>query len=71
MKYVVLQMLLITIVQEIELIYIILYLQKKTLTFCNVIILIKSDVNKHKKDSYYNIFFEKGWYQDQSKTPNF
>ena len=64
-------MLLITIVQEIELIYIILYLQKKTLTFCNVIILIKSDVNKHKKDSYYNIFFEKGWYQDQSKTPNF
>ena len=71
MKYVVLQIRLITILQEIELSHIILYLQKKTLTFRYVIILIKSVVTKHENDSYYNIFFEKGWYQDQFKTPYF
>ena len=56
MKKVVLQIVLVIILQESELIHIILYLQKKTLNFHNVIILIKSVVNKNKNDYYYNIF---------------
>ena len=38
---------------------------KKILTFDNVIILIKSVVNKNKNKYYYNIFFEKGSYKDK------
>ena len=34
---------------------------EKTLTFHNVIILIKSFVNKNKNNYYYNIFLEKGF----------
>ena len=35
---------------------------EKILTFDNVIILIKSVVNKNKNNYYYNIFLEKGLY---------
>ena len=40
----------------------------KILTFHNVIILIKSVVNKNKNNYYYNIFLEKGSYKDKSNT---
>ena len=56
---------LIIILQESELIHIILYLQKKALTFHNVIRLIKSIVNKNKNSVYHNIFLEKGSYEDK------
>ena len=36
---------------------------KKIFTFYNIIILIKSVVNKNKNKYYYNIFLEKGWYK--------
>ena len=42
----------------------------KILTFHNVIILIKSVVNKN-KNNYYNIFLEKGPYKDTSNTRYF
>ena len=35
------------------------------LTFHNVIILIKSVVNKNENKYYYNIFFEKSSYKDK------
>ena len=35
------------------------------LTFHNVIILIKSVVNKNENKYYYNIFLEKGSYKDK------
>ena len=35
------------------------------MTFQNVIILIKSVVNKNKNKYYYNIFLEKGSYKDK------
>ena len=38
---------------------------KKLLTFHNVIILIKSVVNKNKNKYCYNIFLEKGLYKDE------
>ena len=38
---------------------------KKILTFHNVLILIKSVINKSKNKSYYNIFLEKGFYKDK------
>ena len=38
------------------------------LSFHNVIIVIKSVVNKNKKTHYYNIFLEKGSYKDKSNT---
>ena len=38
----------------------------KTLTFHNVIILIKSVFNKNKSHYQYNIFLEKGSYQNKS-----
>ena len=38
---------------------------KKILTFHNVIILIKSVVNKNRNKYYYNIFQEKGSYKDK------
>ena len=38
---------------------------KKILTFHNVIILIKSVVNKNKNKYYYHIFLEKGLYKDK------
>ena len=37
---------------------------EKILTFHNVIIYIKSVVNKNKNYYYYNIFLEKGLYKD-------
>ena len=40
---------------------------EKRLTFHNVIILIKSVVNKNKNEYYYNIFLEKGLYKDKSE----
>ena len=40
---------------------------EKILTFYNVIILIKSVVNKNKNEYFYNIFLEKGMYKDKSK----
>ena len=54
-----------------ELACIILYLLKKILTFYNVIILIKSVVNKNKNEHYYNIFLEKGSYKDQLNAEYF
>ena len=39
---------------------------EKILTFHNVIILIKSVVNKNKNEYYYNIFLQKGLYKDKS-----
>ena len=38
---------------------------KKILTFHNVIISIKSVVNKNKKKYYYNMFLEKGLFKDK------
>ena len=38
---------------------------KNMLTFHNVIILIKSVVNKNENKYYYNIFLEKGSYKDK------
>ena len=44
---------------------------EKILTFHNVIILIKSVVNKNKNEYYYNIFLEKGSHKDKSDTQYF
>ena len=41
---------------------------EKILTFHNVMILIKSVVEKNKNDYYYNIFLEKGSYKNKSNT---
>ena len=41
---------------------------EKISTFHNVIILIKSVVNKNKKQHYHNIFLEKVLYKDKSYT---
>ena len=41
---------------------------QKILTFHNVIILIKSAVNKNKNKNYYNILLEKGLYEDKSNA---
>ena len=41
---------------------------EKTLDFHNVIILLKSAFNKDKNNYYYNIFLEKGSYEDKSNT---
>ena len=49
----------------------ILYLLKKILTSHNVIILIKSVVNRNGNEYYYNIFLEKGSYKDKSNPGNF
>ena len=43
---------------------------EKKLTFYNVILLIKSAVNKE-KINYYNIILEKGLYKDKSSTEYF
>ena len=44
---------------------------EKILTFHDVIMLIKSVVNKNKNNYYYNIFLEKGLYKDKSNTEYF
>ena len=46
---------------------------EKTLTsfFHNIVILIKSVVNRNKNEYYYNIFLEKGLYKDKSSTKYF
>ena len=44
---------------------------EKILTFHNVIILIKSVVDKNKDECYYNIFLEKGSCKDKSDTQYF
>ena len=46
-------------------------LVERILTFHDVIILIKSVVNNHKNNYYYNIFLEKGFYKDKSNTECF
>ena len=38
-------------------------LLEKTITLCNVIILVKSIWNKDKNNYYYNIFLEKATYE--------
>ena len=43
----------------------------KIFTFHNVIILIKSVVNRKKNEYYYNIFLEKGSYENKSNTEYF
>ena len=69
MKKVVLQILWIIILQESEP-YNSLP-KEKILTFHNVIILIKSFVNRNKNEYYYNIFLEKGSYKIKSNTRYF
>ena len=44
---------------------------EKILAFYDLIILIKSVVNKSKIEYYYNIFLEKGSYKDKSDTRHF
>ena len=44
---------------------------EKILTFHNVLIPIKSAVNKKKNEYYHNIFLEKGSYKDKSNTEYF
>ena len=44
---------------------------EKILTFHNVIILIKSVVNKNRNEYIYNTFLEKGLYKDKSNTQYF
>ena len=44
---------------------------EKILTFHNVIILIKSVVNKNENNYYYNIFLEKRLYKDKFNTQYF
>ena len=44
---------------------------QKVLTFHNVVILIKSVVNKNKNEYYYNIFLEKGLNNDKPNTQIF
>ena len=44
---------------------------EKKLTFHNVIILIKSVVDKNNNEYYYHIFLEKGSYKDKSNTEYF
>ena len=44
---------------------------ERILTFHDVIILIKSVVNNHKNNYYYNIFLEKGLCKDKSNTECF
>ena len=44
---------------------------EKILTFHNMIILIKSVLNKNRNEYYYNIFLEKGSYKDKSDTRYF
>ena len=41
---------------------------EKILTFHNVMILIKSVIDKNKSNYYYNIFLEKGLYKDKCNT---
>ena len=41
---------------------------EKIIYFHNVVILIKSVVNKNKNNYYFNIFLEKSFYQDESNT---
>ena len=44
---------------------------EKILTFHNVIILIKSVINKYKNHYNYNIYLEKGSYKDRSNAEYF
>ena len=44
---------------------------EKILTFRNLIILIKSVINKNKNEYYSNIILEKGLYKDKSNTKYF
>ena len=44
---------------------------EKILIFHNVIILIKSVVNKNKNNYYYNTYLEKGSYKDKSNKQYF
>ena len=44
---------------------------EKAVTFHNVIILIKSVVNKNENSYFYNIFIEKGLYEDKPNTKYF
>ena len=41
---------------------------EKTMTFHNIIILIRSVANKSKNNYYHNIFLEKGSYEDKSNV---
>ena len=44
---------------------------EKIWTFQNIIILVKSVVNKNKNNYYCNMFLEKGSYEDKSNTQYF
>ena len=45
--------------------------QEKIVTFHNVIIPIRSVVNKNKNKNYYHIFLEKGSYKEKSNKRYF
>ena len=66
-----LQIVLVITLERLELIHIILCLLKKILNFHNVIILIKSVVNKNENKYYYNIFLEKRLYKYNSDKQYF
>ena len=68
---VVLQIVLIIILQESEIDSYNSLPIEKILTFHNVIMLIKSVINKNKNNCYYNIFLEKGLHKDKSNTEYF
>ena len=64
----VLQIALTRIYQESELNHIIFVPIEKIITFINVMILIKSVVDKKKNECYCNIFLEKGSNKNKSNT---
>ena len=66
-----LQIVLITILEKSELIHIIALPIEKILTFHNVIVVIKSVINRNKNECCYNIFLEKGLHKDKSNTEYF
>ena len=48
-----------------------IHIKKKTLTFHNLIILIKWVIDKNKNDSYFNIYLEEANQQANQKTEIF
>ena len=70
-KKVVLQIVLIIFLERSKLIHIILFLLKKIWAFHDVIIVIKSVVNKNENKYYYNISLEKGSYKYKANNQYF
>ena len=66
-----LHIILVIILQKLELIDIIIYLQKKHWLFIMFVLFLKSIVNKNKSKYYYDISSEKGSNEDKSNTQFF